>query len=118
MITHRVKLLMLKRNAGDFWNGLYDFYLIETKKSIKPETLLKQVKLSKLVIEEVSKVYKHILSHQQLITRFILCSLESPEDLQPLMNKDSLKFYSLPQVEKLPKPILVNRFLMESGYLD
>lgn len=119
VITHRGKLLMRKRNAGDIWNGLYDFYLIETKKSIKPVTLLKQeVKFNKLVIEEVSMVYKHILSHQQLITRFILCSIESMEDLQPLMNKDSLKFYSLPQVEKLPKPILVNRFLMESGYLD
>ncbi|MBL7873313.1 MAG: A/G-specific adenine glycosylase [Cyclobacteriaceae bacterium] len=119
VVNHRGKLLMRKRVAGDIWSGLYDFYLIETKKSIKPYALLKQEKkLDKLVIEEISVLYKHILSHQHLITRFIKCSVKSPEVLKPLMNENTLKFYSIAQVEKLPKPILVNRFLKESGYLD
>lgn len=119
VINHRGKLLMRKRVAGDIWNGLYDFYLIETKRSIKPQVLLKQEeKMDNLVIEDVSMLYKHILSHQHLITRFIMCSVKSLENLQPLFNKNSLKFYSISQVEKLPKPILVNRFLKESGYLD
>jgi A/G-specific adenine glycosylase len=119
VINHHGKLLMRKRAAGDIWNGLYDFYLIETKRSIKPQVLLKQEeKMDNLVIEDVSMLYKHILSHQHLITRFIMCSVKSLENLQPLFNKNSLKFYSISQVEKLPKPILVNRFLKESGYLD
>ncbi len=119
VITHRGKLLMRKRKAGDIWNGLYDFHLVETKKNVKPPLLLKREnELDNLVIEEVSPLYKHILSHQHLITRFIICPVKSPEDLKPLMNENSLKFYSIPQVERLPKPILVNRFLKESGYLE
>lgn len=119
VIEHNGKLLMRKRTAGDIWNGLYDFYLVETKRSIKPLALLKQEKkLNNFVIEDVSMLYKHILSHQQLITRFIMCSVKSPDDLQPLMKETPLKFYSISQVEKLPKPILLNRFLTESGYLD
>ncbi len=119
VITHRGKTLMRKRKAGDIWNGLYDFHLIETKKDIKPLVLLKKEKeLDNLVIEEVSILHKHILSHQHLITRFIMCSIKSLEDLKSLMDENSLKFYSRSQIEKLPKPILVNRFLMDSGYLD
>jgi A/G-specific adenine glycosylase len=119
VIEHGGKLLMRKRAAGDIWNGLYDFHLVETKRNITPLKLLKQeMELSKLVIKNVSTLYKHILSHQQLITRFIMCSIESPNALQSLLKEGSLKFYSKSQVEKLPKPILVNRFLEESGYLD
>jgi A/G-specific adenine glycosylase len=119
VITHRGKLLMRKRSAGDIWNGLYDFHLVETKKNTKPVMLLKQEKkFNKLVIEDESMLYKHILSHQLLITRFIRCSVKSPVGLKILMNEHSLKFYSIAQVEKLPKPILVNRFLKDSGYLD
>jgi A/G-specific adenine glycosylase len=119
VIEQNGKLLMRKRAAGDIWNGLYDFHLIETKKSTTPSKILSQeAELDKLVIEDVSILYKHILSHQQLITRFIVCSVESPKALQSLMKEGALRFYSKSQVEKIPKPILVNRFLKESGYLD
>jgi hypothetical protein len=53
-----------------------------------------------------------------LITRFIMCAVETQKPLQSLLKEGSLKFYSKSQVEKLPKPILVNRFLKDSGYLD
>lgn len=119
VITHRGKLLMRKRSAGDIWSGLYDFHLVETKKSTKPEILLRQEKkFDGLLLEEVSTVHKHLLSHQHLITCFICCSIKSQEDLRSLMNETDLKFYSIAQIEKLPKPILINRFLKELGYLD
>jgi A/G-specific adenine glycosylase len=119
VIEHDGKLLMRKRIAGDIWNGLYDFHLVETKKSITSSKILNQDSvLEKLVIKDVSILYKHILSHQHLITRFIMCAVETQKPLQSLLKEGSLKFYSKSQVEKLPKPILVNRFLKDSGYLD
>jgi A/G-specific adenine glycosylase len=119
IVNYRGKLLMRKRNPGDIWNGLYDFMLVETRRTAKAEMLWKEERsLKNLQITKVSKIYKHVLSHQQLITRFIEVKLASAEAIKPLMKKKELKFYSKSQIEHLPKPILINRFLKESGMLD
>ncbi len=119
VINQRGKLLMRKRKPGDIWNGLYDFMLLETRRPIKAEKLWKEEKsLKNIPVTKVSGIYKHILSHQQLITRFIQITITSTESLKPLMKREDLKFYTKSQVEHLPKPILINRFLKESGFLD
>jgi A/G-specific adenine glycosylase len=119
IVNYRGKLLMRKRNPGDIWNGLYDFMLVETRRTAKAEMLWKEERsLKNLQITKVSKIYKHVLSHQQLITRFIEVKLASAEAIKPLMKKEDLKFYAKNQIEHLPKPILINRFLKESGMLD
>lgn len=119
VISYEGKLLMRKRKPGDIWNGLYDFYLIESKKQQKPIDLIKSEKeLAKLIVEDVSSNYKQVLSHQQLNTRFVSCSIKTTKSIQPLLKSDELKFYSIKQIEKLPKPILINRFLKESGMLE
>lgn len=119
IINYRGKLLMRKRKPGDIWNGLYDFMLFETKRPIKPEMLWKEEKsLKNTSITKVSGIHKHILSHQQLITRFIEITVTSAEAIKPLMKKEELKFYTKSQIEHLPKPILINRFLKESGFLE
>lgn len=119
VINHRGKLLMRKRNPGDIWNGLYDFLLLETKRPTKAELLLKEEKrLKNIPITNVSGIYKHILSHQHLITRFIQLKVATAEALKPLMKKEELKFYTKSQIEHLPKPILINKFLKEPGFLE
>ncbi|MEQ1585455.1 MAG: A/G-specific adenine glycosylase [Cyclobacteriaceae bacterium] len=119
VINYRGKLLMRKRNPGDIWNGLYDFMLIETKRPVKAETLWKENRILKdISITKASGIYKHILSHQQLITRFIEINIASAEAIKALMKKEELKFYTKNQIEHLPKPILINRFLKESGFLE
>lgn len=119
VINHRGKLLMRKRKPGDIWNGLYDFMLLETRRPTKAEKLWKEeISLKNTPVTKVSGIYKHILTHQQLITRFIQITIASTESLKPLMKSEELKFYTMSQVEHLPKPILINRFLKESGFLD
>jgi A/G-specific adenine glycosylase len=119
VINYRGKLLMRKRKPGDIWNGLYDFMLIETKRPVKAEKLWKEEKsLKNIPVTRTSGIHKHILSHQQLITRFIELNVASPEAIKPLMKKEALKFYTKSQIEHLPKPILINRFLKESGVLE
>ncbi len=119
VINVRGKLLMRKRTPGDIWNGLYDFMLVETKRPVKPASLLSESKsLKKMPIEKISVAYKHVLSHQQLITRFVEIKTLSSNTLNLLMKKEGLKLYSKSQIENLPKPILINRFLKESGFLE
>jgi len=119
VINYEEKVLMRKRKPGDIWNGLYDFYLIESRMHQRLESLIESRKeLANIIVDEVSSNYKHILSHQQLNTRFVLCSAKTEKVIQTLLKNGDLKFYSKKQIEKLPKPILINRFLKESGVLE
>jgi A/G-specific adenine glycosylase len=119
ILEHRGRLLMKKRKPGDIWNGLYDFFLVESPRQLNPQKLVMEIKeLKGLIPEEVSKGHKHILSHQLLMTRFVWIKIPNEQKLKPFMRKNELTFYSKKQVANLPKPILVTRFLHDSNYLD
>ncbi|MBL7860341.1 MAG: A/G-specific adenine glycosylase [Cyclobacteriaceae bacterium] len=117
VISSNGRLLMRKREPGDIWQGLYDFALLESKRPIRVKDLGRQQKEFKnLEIGSISTTYKHVLSHQQLITRFVLARIRSSKTTQALKKRYKLKSYTRQQVDRLPKPILVNRFLKESGF--
>lgn len=111
------RILMKKRQPGDIWQGLYDFLLIETPRAIVFEKLkTKHKALTGVETLSVSKVYKHVLSHQQLFARFILAKIRAGR-LNTLEKEFELKAYSGKQIEQLPKPVLVNRYLKDAGLL-
>lgn len=117
VIGYKQKLLMRKREAGDIWNGLYDFLLEETPKHQKSEKLIqKHALLSKLKAKTgmASKLYKHLLSHQQLNVQFIPMTLSSEKQAALVLRETGGKFYSRKQVAALPKPILITRFIDEA----
>lgn len=109
--------LMKKRKEKDIWQGLYDFALVETNRPVDPEKLfvenasLKKFRKGKL--SEISKMYKHILSHQLIHSRFIQITL--PRNIE--LNGSGLKLYSLRKVADLPKPVLISKFLSDYGIL-
>jgi A/G-specific adenine glycosylase len=106
-------LLMKKREEKDIWHGLYDFVLVETKRPVDPLKILadheslKEFRKGKLSV--VSSVYKHILSHQLIYSRFI--QLTPPQNIS--LNRSGLKFHSLKNVAELPKPVLISKFLSD-----
>jgi A/G-specific adenine glycosylase len=104
-------LLMNQRKGKDIWRGLYDFYLVEAKRSVKPERLVqKDSRLKKMIAgatQTTSGVYRHILSHQTIISRFVLLELAEKPALLP----KSMRFYSGKKVHDLPKPVLISHFL-------
>lgn len=109
-------LWMKKRNQKDIWNGLYDFYLVETKKAVKTNTLLSTDNtLKKIMLSDATvthKKYRHVLTHQIIISTFtIVEQTEAPEK-----NKDS-KFYSRKAIAELPKPVLISKFLSDHQLL-
>jgi A/G-specific adenine glycosylase len=119
IIEHRGKLLMRKRGAGDIWNGLYDFFLIENKKPMRVNSILNEIsELKGVGIESESKIYKHILSHQQLLTRFLWIKIPQSSKIKPLMKQHQLEFHTREEIAHLPKPILITRYLQESNYSE
>jgi A/G-specific adenine glycosylase len=114
VIKTKQSLLMNPRNGKDIWTGLYDFYLVESPKPSNPEKafnenpFLKNLK-SKITSTEVSKTYKHILSHQIIFARFTLVTLKD----KPRTLPKNMRFCSISKVAELPKPVLISRFLQD-----
>lgn len=106
-------LLMRRRTEKDIWHGLFDFVLIETKRPVRPEKLIKSEEYSRWFSQaraiRISKRYRHVLTHQKIHCRFI--HVQAPESF--VVQEPALAFYHRPQIADLPKPVLISRFLRE-----
>lgn len=110
-------LLMKKRVRRDIWQGLYDFHLIEKQRAVRStRSLAKTLLYSKPPDEKkivVSEPYKHQLSHQTIVSRFIIVD----SDMPVTGAEEPLEFYSMKEVNDLPKPVLISRFLSDYNFL-
>lgn len=112
------RIAMRKRSENDIWRNLYDFYLAEShhQESIK-QVIERDKVLRKLIgVEdkvEISPVFQHTLTHQMILARFV--TLRHGKLSHPIM-KD-LKFFTRKGIEKLPKPVLISRFLAQGKIL-
>lgn len=104
------KFLMHQRSEGDIWTGLYDFYLVENEEKLSELDEINsdflQETLSKSIINGHSEKIKHILTHQLIEARFWHLVLNE-EVAVPI----GYTFYSSDEVEVLPKPILIEKYL-------
>jgi A/G-specific adenine glycosylase len=106
-------VLMKRRGEKDIWHGLFDFYLVEKKRSYSPIKILSEDEgLQKLAASgkepDISGVYKHVLSHQIIYSRFI--QLKSSGNK---LHEPGLKYYGAKQIAQLPKPVLISRYLAD-----
>ena len=115
VIEQEGQLAMRVRPAGDVWQGLYDFFLVESPAEItEAEELLEDALLASLtrdgVLGSPRKTYVHLLSHQRLYVRFwhLKPRMAITEQLP-----DGLLLYEMAEVEELPKPILIDTFIKE-----
>lgn len=109
--------LMKKREGKDIWHGLYDFYLVEKTRSFDPIKILSEdYELKKLMDSrkepDISGIYKHVLSHQIIFSRFIQIKTS-----KETLNGAGLKFYTSKKISQLPKPVLISRFLTDHQLL-
>ena len=113
VFDHGEKLMMRKRDEKDIWMGLFDFHLVERKKAVKAEKLLKEDEVNQWVRKakevSISKPYKHILTHQTIYSRFIIVK----NSKKPVGIKGNQTVYTLKEIEALPKPVLVTKFLAD-----
>jgi A/G-specific adenine glycosylase len=114
VIRHQHKILMKKREGKDIWQGLYDFYLVESKRSKTIDSILvEEQSLKKLKPISASKPIKHILSHQQLLVRFLEIEIDSNEKFYSMAETLGLQAYNEKQIVHLPKPVLISKYFSD-----
>lgn len=102
-------LYIKKREGKDIWQGLYEFPLIETEKSLQPAKLYQVPEWKSMVAESdfkvsyLSKPYVHKLSHQTLHARFIHLEKSGRKKLKPAkewkpVSVKTLRDYGMPQL--------------------
>lgn len=104
-----------KRPAGDIWQGLYEFPLIETKTESSPGTIIKSQAWKQIfgkqeiTVLNVSKTYKHQLTHRTIMARFFEVDIHEP--LQGTL--PGYNTYDEKDLASLPLPRLIDRYLSE-----
>lgn len=117
IIEHKGKTFLQKRSADDIWQGLYEFPLIETDKSLDFEELIKQSEIKKFFNNEsiqlikTSNDKKHVLSHQHIHARFFHIKTNR------LMKLEAYKKTSMSELDKYALPRLIHRYLEEEKIL-
>lgn len=106
------KIYMQQRNIKDIWKGLFEFLLIESDRlhtwHSLPEMQNIPVAMKDCIFE--SDLYHHVLTHQNIIARFFIVECE-PTPLKDLIGNG---WYTLQEIENLPKPVLIDRFFQEN----
>ena len=104
-ISDNHQTVLSERKGKGIWQGLYQFPLVETEKSVSKETLQSENPTKIKSLEDLvlfnEKEIVHKLSHQHLYTKFWI------------VKKDNLQENSISwkDVEKYPVPILIANFL-------
>ena len=114
VIEQNRNFAMHERTHKDVWSGMYDFYLKEFSEStdslediIEADIFLTDL-LKNSVIKRESIIYVHILTHQKIQTKF--WHIEISPDFVVNLPSD-FRWYSLNEVDDLPKSTLVNNYL-------
>jgi A/G-specific adenine glycosylase len=114
------KWFIQKREQGDIWAELFQFYLVENEKLVtQDDTYFNEVLSNQLLIEpklvlskSSTKIYQQQLTHQLLTVRFVLVELKSIPAVfakGDWVSKRALKKYAFPKT--------INSFLEEQGHL-
>lgn len=115
VIEKNNSLLMRKREGNDIWQGLFDFFLIEKDKPVKPERVIADKQYQQWFQTakgvKISKRYKHVLTHQTIHCRFV--HIQASKHFSG--KTENMAFYSRREIAQLPKPALITRFLEEQN---
>lgn len=112
------KIMMRRRSEKDIWAGLFDFFLVETKRQVSPEGVFRKMTGLKNLLRKVdwakpARKYKHVLTHQIIEASFYPVAISSRDDFGK--SGEGLRAYSIREIKKLPKPALITRYLSEAG---
>ena len=124
IIYHGNRVYLRERKAKDIWQGLYEFYLIESKTPTKDffhlvDPLMPYIKAHALPVEYDLLSIKHQLTHQNLFITF--SQIDATDDFlaesRVLFAKENMRPYHVSDIEALPFPRAIYRFLTQDTYL-
>jgi len=109
LIDKHNEILIEKRTSKDIWQSLYQFPLIETNKVTSLETLLKSSQTKDLLLDKfaalnISKPYKHVLTHQLLYAQFYVFKRQSK-------HSSKLEKINIQNLTSLAFPRLIELFI-------
>jgi len=107
LVRYRKSTFISKRKANDIWLSLYEFPLIESESRLDIDSIPQNPEWRKFFkgvrnvnVMNISNEVKHVLSHQNLYTRFVTVEVDKiPRNLQDeylLVDIDDLHNYSTP----------------------
>jgi A/G-specific adenine glycosylase len=110
LIKDADRILMQKRGTGDIWANMYQLPLIETAEQMEPHDVLnlpmaRPFLSANTTIRSISKVHKHVLTHQHLYVRFIVIG-----DFENELKQDYF-FTEVKKLKKLALPQIIFIFL-------
>jgi len=120
VIEFQNQVYLRKRTGKDIWQNLYEFCLLETDTPLEPEALLNDAVTRHLPVAfpaasatlvQMSRDYKHILTHQHLYARFLHLRLsKKPGAGEGFMavSKTKLKDFAWPR--------LMDKYLQEHPF--
>ena len=115
-----VKIMINKRKGNDIWKNLYDFPLIETetKQSLRKLQAMVEaaMNLKNKTLRIMGNEYKHILSHQVIMARFIQVEMTEKElsTIQKNLRFEDLIPIEIRDLAQYPVPRLIDKFLEEN----
>ena len=103
VVENKGRLMIRLRSEKDIWQGLNEFFLVESGKSMKPELVLKktikeQFSSVQTKVIAVSKCYKQQLTHQTIYAYFIHIVTEKP------LLHEGFEFVSTKSIKQLAFP--------------
>ncbi len=104
--------LLNKRQAGDIWQNLFDFPLLESPTALSEAEILHSPLLKNLTkgvrweVKGVSKEYLHKLSHQNIRATFICLAAGIPN-----LDGTAYQLVSGKDMEQFPIPKLIDNYL-------
>src|SRR3546814_220097 len=107
VIREEGNLFLRKRGAGDIWQSLYEFPLVETGTPVETSGLFLLEDFRKILndrhflVSSVSETVKHVLSHQVILARFWELELKGspvPEKQYLAVGEKELEAYAFPKL--------------------
>jgi len=111
-------LYLKKRTGDDIWKGLFDLPLIETNELFNYSQLISTKEWANIVgkneyeLIDVSKIYKHQLTHQKIIAQFFSIQIYKEIDFKP---SNSLILIDLKDFKNYAIPKLIDNYFAESN---
>jgi A/G-specific adenine glycosylase len=111
------EVLVRERTKKEIWQNLHEFVLIEKENSTFVEGLLLKKSLNKILqnssytIQEISKEYSQLLSHQLIKGKFIVISINKKPKIE------SYNWVHKKDLKKIAFPKFINAFLQDKKYL-
>ncbi len=104
-------IMVRKRESKDIWNGLNEFFLVESDAPLKDPaaTISKTLSTGVKTVHQISS-YRQLLTHQEIKGTFYKVNLEEAPE------KDGYNFISREQISRIAFPRIINQFLSEHPF--